>query len=94
MDDAASDNSSQDRVRRAENVLACSGDKEGDDSMTAGITPDILAVIEAAVSAYLGRKARIISVRLGQKPQASGNSWATEGRSRLNESHNIIQRGH
>ena len=65
-----------------------------DGSAPAGITPEIMVAIDAAVTAYLGRKANIISVRLGLAPQDHPSLWADEGRNLLNESHNLIQRGH
>jgi len=63
-------------------------------STSGGITPEIMAVIEEAVAAYLGRKADILSVKLSQEPEAHSSSWMVEGRSVLHESHNTIQRGH
>jgi hypothetical protein len=57
------------------------------------ITPEIVAVIEAAVTAFAGRKLRIISVRVGSEPQAVSSSWANQGRGMIHGSHNLVQRG-
>ena len=73
---------------------AVESDSEKNSAETAtGITPQIMTVIQSAVNAYLGRKARILSVRVGSELQGR-SSWATEGRTLLCESHNTIQRGH
>ena len=58
------------------------------------ITPEIVAVIEAAVTAFVGRKLRIISVKVGSEPQAVSTSWADQGRGMIHGSHNLVQRGH
>ncbi len=66
----------------------------GDNTAPAGITPEIMAAIDAAVTAYLGRRANIISVRLGVAVDTQQTSWAGEGRNVLYQSHNLVQRGH
>jgi hypothetical protein len=58
------------------------------------ITPEIVAVIEAALTAFAGRKLRIISVKVGSEPQAVSSSWADQGRGMIHASHNLVQRGH
>ena len=60
----------------------------------AGITAEIMAVIEEAAEVYLGRPVRIVSVRLHAQPEDGGSSWADQGRSVLQTSHNLVQRGH
>jgi hypothetical protein len=60
----------------------------------AGITAEIMAVIEEAAAAYLGRPVRILSVRLHAQPEDARNTWADQGRSVLQTSHNLVQRGH
>ena len=59
-----------------------------------GITAEIMAVIEEAAGAYLGRKARILSVKLYSRSDGEDSAWAKEGRSVLQTSHNLVQRGH
>lgn len=63
---------------------------EGD----AGITSEIMAVIEEAAAVYLGRPVRIVSVKLHAQSQDDRNTWADQGRSVLQTSHNLVQRGH
>jgi hypothetical protein len=57
------------------------------------ITPEIAAVIEAAVTAFAGRKLRIISVKVASGPHAVSSSWADQGRDMIHGSHNLVQRG-
>lgn len=59
-----------------------------------GITAEIMAVIEEAAAAYLGRKIRILSVKLHALTEPEGSTWANEGRAVLQTSHNLVQRGH
>lgn len=61
---------------------------------TAGITPEIMAIIEAAVTAFAGKKLRIVSVKLGSTSQAGSSSWGDQGRDMIHRSHNLVQRGH
>jgi hypothetical protein len=58
-----------------------------------GITPEIVAVIEAAATAFLGRTIRILSVRIRSGPTQDSSSWADRGRDILHTSHNLVQRG-
>ena len=59
-----------------------------------GITSEIMAVIEEAAAAYLGRKVRIISVKLSGHGNDGRSTWREEGRAVLQTSHNRVQRGH
>lgn len=59
-----------------------------------GITAEIVAVIEEAAAAYLGRKVRIVSVRLHTHAEDERSPWADQGRNTLQSSHNLVQRGH
>jgi len=59
-----------------------------------GITAEVMAVIEQAAAAYLGRKVRIVSVKLHVHADGERSSWADEGRALLQTSHNLVQRGH
>jgi len=53
-----------------------------------------MAVIEEAAAAYLGRKVRIVSVKLHAHADGEQSTWAEEGRAVLQTSHNLVQRGH
>lgn len=59
-----------------------------------GITPEIMAVIEEAASAFMGRDVRILSVKLQSKADMKSSSWADQGRAVHQTSHNLVQRGH
>ena len=58
-----------------------------------GITPEIVAVIEAAATAFVGRKIRILSVRILSGSTQDFSSWAGQGRDIIHTSHNLVQRG-
>ncbi len=64
------------------------------DIPAAGITPEIMAVINAAVTAYFGKKVRILSVKAGFDSVEQSDAWARQGREIIQESHNWIQQGH
>ena len=59
-----------------------------------GITAEIMAVIEEAAAAFLGRPVRIVSVRLRALVEDERSTWADQGRNVLQTSHNLVQRGH
>lgn len=59
-----------------------------------GISSDLVLLISAAVTAYLGKKVRIRSVEHLQTPYEIINPWAQQGRVFVQASHNLAQRGH
>ncbi|MGA7461458.1 MAG: hypothetical protein WBW69_14610 [Candidatus Korobacteraceae bacterium] len=59
-----------------------------------GVTPDIVAVIEAAAEAFVGRKVCILSIRMIGDVDGDSNAWASQGRDMIQTSHNLVQRGH
>lgn len=59
-----------------------------------GITSEIVAVIEAAVAAFVGKKVRILSIRMVEENAGDSNAWASQGRDMIQSSHNLVQRGH
>jgi hypothetical protein len=59
-----------------------------------GITAEVMAVIEEAAAVYLGRKVRIVSVKVHSHSEDGHNTWGEEGRAGLQTSHNLVQRGH
>jgi hypothetical protein len=79
-------------------TLEGAGETTGAAARTAGgneeITPEILRTITETVSALLGRKVRIRSVKILQTPDATTNSWAQQGRVVVHASHNLAPRGH
>lgn len=58
-----------------------------------GITPEIVAVIEAAASQFVGGKVRILSIRMQSELPTTSGSWAEQGRDIIQTSHNLVQRG-
>src|SRR5271169_800758 len=63
-------------------------------TMSTGITPEIVAVIEAAATAFLGARTRILSIRILSESAQDSSSWAGRGRDIIHASHNLVQRGH
>jgi hypothetical protein len=59
-----------------------------------GITPEIVAVIEGAATAFLGTKICIVSIRILSESVHDSGSWADRGREIIHASHNLVQRGH
>ena len=59
-----------------------------------GITPAVVSVIAAAAAAFVGRKVRILSVRLLDEANGDSSAWASQGRDMIQSSHNVVQRGH
>ena len=60
-------------------------------SVSGEITAEIMAVIETAVAAYLGKKARIVSVRLRSGSQPESSPWVGRGLDMVHGSHNVVQ---
>ena len=57
------------------------------------VTAEIMAVIAAAATAFLGKKVRILSAKLLQSPQEFVNAWSQQGRMFVQASHNLRSRG-
>jgi methylmalonyl-CoA carboxyltransferase large subunit len=57
------------------------------------VTPEILVVIAAAVTAFLGKKVRIRSAKMLQSPYEIVNPWSQQGRVFVQASHNLRLRG-
>lgn len=51
------------------------------------VSPDVLVIIAAAVSAFLGKKIRIRSARMSQSPYEIINPWSQQGRVSVQASH-------
>ncbi|MFY9645770.1 MAG: hypothetical protein WAK29_11370 [Terriglobales bacterium] len=61
---------------------------------TEQVTPETLRAITETVSALLGKKVRVLSVKTLPTPEAAVSSWAQQGRVVVQASHNFAQRGH
>jgi hypothetical protein len=59
-----------------------------------GVTAEIVAVIEAAAAAFVGKKIRILSVKVIGEAEDHSSAWASQGRDMIQSSHNQVQRGH
>jgi methylmalonyl-CoA carboxyltransferase 12S subunit len=57
---------------------------------TESVSPEIVVVIAAAVTAFLGKKVRIRSARRLQSPYEIVNPWAQQGRVIVQASHNLL----
>ncbi len=56
------------------------------------ITPETLATITKTITALLGRKIHVRSVKLLPTPDSGSNPWAQNGRAVIQASHNFSQR--
>ena len=56
------------------------------------VTPEMLIVIAAAVTAFLGKKVRIRSAKMFQSPYEIVNPWSQQGRVFVQASHNLRSR--
>ena len=61
--------------------------KEAVHRETGEVTPEVLVVIAAAVTAFLGKKVRIRSAKMLQSPYEVVNLWSQQGRALVHASH-------
>jgi methylmalonyl-CoA carboxyltransferase large subunit len=57
------------------------------------VTPEVLVVIAAAVTAFLGKKVRIRSAKMLQSPYEVVNPWSQQGRVYVQALHYLRSRG-
>jgi hypothetical protein len=55
--------------------------------------PEIVAVLTAAATTFLGKKARVRSAQLAPADAGSAGAWAQQGRASVQTSHNPRSRG-
>jgi methylmalonyl-CoA carboxyltransferase large subunit len=60
---------------------------------TGEVSPEILVMIAAAVTAFLGKKVRIRSAKMLQSPYEVVNPWSQQGRMLIHASHHPLIRG-
>jgi hypothetical protein len=53
------------------------------------VTAEMMAVIAASATAFLGKKVRILSAKLLQSPAEGVNAWSQQGRVFVQASHNL-----
>jgi hypothetical protein len=58
------------------------------------VSPEMLIVIAAAVTSFLGKKVRIRSAKMLQSPYEIVNPWAQQGRATIQASHNFREWSH
>lgn len=72
---------------------AAAAAKEAVHRETGEVTPEMLVVIAAAVTAFLGKKVRIRSAKMLHSPYEVVNPWSQQGRMLIHASHNPRLRG-
>ena len=76
-------------------VLSEPATDSGADGAPPGITPEIIAVLYTAATAFVGSPIRIVAVRLlSTSREDDPSSWAERGRDIIHASHNMVQHGH
>jgi prefoldin subunit 5 len=56
------------------------------------ITPELLVMLAAAATAYLGKEVRVRSAKMLQSPYEVVNPWAQQGRVFIQAAHNLRPR--
>jgi methylmalonyl-CoA carboxyltransferase 12S subunit len=82
-------------VAKSEVLLPVAKEKEAiqrKEEKAGEVTPEILVVIAAAVTAFLGKKVRIRSAKMLQSPYEIVNPWSQQGRVFVQASHNLRSR--
>jgi uncharacterized protein len=82
------------RMQEAEVAVIATPAEIADHAKRAQTKPEIVAVLTAAATAFLGKKARVRSAQLlPNTQQDSAGAWAQQGRMIVQTSHNPRQRG-
>jgi len=58
------------------------------------ITPEIVAVIQAAANEFFGKRVRIVSMRILPASNADSGAWLQRGLDTIQASHNLVQQRH
>jgi len=58
------------------------------------ITPEIVAVLQAAANEFVGRRVRILSIKLVSGSHCDSGRWQEHGRDIVQGSHNAVQQRH
>jgi len=77
------------RVQEAEVVAISAAAENSGETRTSPVKPEIVAVLTAAATAFLGKKARVQSAQLLPTAQENGGAWAQQGRVIVQTSHNM-----
>ncbi|MGA9072071.1 MAG: hypothetical protein WB424_17540 [Terracidiphilus sp.] len=81
------------RLAEAGRTAAAFAPKETAPQKDGEVTPEILVVIAAAVTKFLGKKVRIRSAKLLQQRTVAAGAWAQQGRAAVHGSHHPRLRG-
>ena len=74
-------------------VQAVPNQQQGSAAKAGEVTPEVLVILVAAITAFLGKKVRIRSAKQVQSPYEIANLWALQGRVVVQASHNLRSRG-
>ncbi|HEX8799018.1 MAG TPA: hypothetical protein VF772_10415 [Terriglobales bacterium] len=55
------------------------------------ITPEIVAVVQAAANEFLGKRVRILSIKILPDSKRDFGRWLQRGRDTIQASHNAVQ---
>jgi hypothetical protein len=58
------------------------------------ITPEIVAVVQAAANQFVGRRVRILSIKVLSESHRDSGRWVERGRDMIQASHNVVQHRH
>jgi hypothetical protein len=59
-----------------------------------GITPEIVAVVQAAANEFFGKRVRILSIKILPDSNREPGRWLQRGRDTIHASHNNVQQRH
>ena len=58
------------------------------------ITPEIVAVLQAAANEFVGKRVRIVSIKVLPASSTDSDVWLQRGRDTVQASHNLVQQRH
>ena len=64
-------------------------DRRAEPAVHEPVSPDMLVIIAAAISSFLGKKIRIRSAKMLQSPYEIVNPWSQQGRVSVQASHSL-----
>jgi hypothetical protein len=77
------------RVQEGEVVAISAAAENASEGQAAPVKPEIVAVLTAAATAFLGKKARVRSAQLLPNAPENAGAWAQQGRVIVQTSHNM-----
>ena len=58
------------------------------------ITPEVVAVIQAAANEFFGKRVRVLSIKILHASNEGHDRWLQRGRDTIQASHNLVQQRH